>query len=202
MICSRFLPVICSLFLATQTFAADTARANWKIGLSRNSGAVEFLAVGRPSAIKIRGKGTAPEGTITLKKAASGYLAQGVVSVELESLDTGIGTRTSHMKEKYLEVGNYPKAELELLEAQLPESFGQEDAEAKTAFRGTLTLHGVKKPVEGTVSVKRNSNSCSGHAEFSLKLADYAIAIPRFAGITVADDVSVSVDFMAPMSPN
>ena len=38
------------------------------------------------------------------------------------------------------------------------------------------------------------------NADFQLKLADYSIAVPSFAGITIADEVLVNVQTSAPLA--
>jgi hypothetical protein len=57
-------------------------------------------------------------------------------------------------------------------------------------FEGLLTLHGVTKPVSGKFSI---SDQRAVEASFSVKLIDFAVAIPTFAGVTVADNVEVNV---------
>src|SRR5262245_34322468 len=82
--------------------------SKWTVDLSGGSGQVEFHAIGKPSAIKIHGKGEAPKGKITLDNGKIG----GVITAHLASFDTGIQTRNEHMKNKYLGVQKYPEAKL------------------------------------------------------------------------------------------
>lgn len=118
--------------------------------------------------------------TGTLKADGSG-----VLSCKLDELETGIGLRDHHMKEKYLETGKHPTAELALAAGSLT---GTEfDA------TGKLTLHGVTKPV--TVHVVRVGQTF--RATFGLDLPDYGVEIPSYLGITVAKHVDVTVSGMA-----
>ena len=66
---------------------------------------VEFLAIGKPSAIKIRGKGEKLESKLQL----AGKTLTGQFVFDLTSLNTGIDTRDEHMKEKYLETGKFKR---------------------------------------------------------------------------------------------
>ncbi len=118
--------------------------------ISAKGGDVEFLAIGKPSFIKIHGKGTAPSGKLSL----DGRKVSGQFEFELSSLDTGIETRNEHMKTKYLEVGKYPKASLELKSASPLAGWTLKTPKVNDAeFNGVLTLHGVSKPVTGKFKV-------------------------------------------------
>ena len=95
--------------------------------------------------------------------------------------------RDRHMKEKYLETAKYPNADLELAPCALGDS--------ETKCDGRLTLHGVTKPV--SVHVKSSPAGDKRRkidAGFSVKLSDFGIAIPKFANVTVAEEVEITVD--------
>ena len=57
-------------------------------------------------------------------------------------------------------------------------------------FRGKLSLHGKEKEVAGTYTAEGGLVK----AKFPLTLSDYAIDVPRYLGITVADTVDVNVE--------
>lgn len=164
-------PLCFAIFLA---LSASSAFAN-----------VKFLAIGNPSAIRIQGEGK----TITAEKTAwtkDGKFS-GTFHVPLDSLETGISMRDKHMKEKYLETSKYPNADLELAPCALTVS--------ETTCGGKLTLHGVTKPV--VVKVKAtpsDKKTLKIGADFAVKLSDYGIVIPKFANITVAENVQIQVD--------
>lgn len=183
-----------ALSLSAQTFAAGPQQ---KVDFDQSTGTTAFHAVGHPSAIKINGTGAAPKGKLTW--TGDGKL-KGALTLDLKSLDTGIETRTTHMKEKYLEVGKYPQAKLDLTEVSLAKGdFAKDFVEDAVAFKGNLTLHGVTKLVSGTAHIERHGDSSSLHAEFPVKISEYSIAVPAFAGITVADEVTLAIDAKAPV---
>ena len=164
---------------AMSAFAAD---------LKLSKGHVEFLAIGKPSAIKIRGKGDALQSSALQFK--DGKLS-GHFVFDLSSLDTGIDMRNEHMKEKYLEVGKYKNAELELTPLDFAQDICKTDVKQDhTAFAGTLKLHGVEKPVKGEFDMKPGHSQAS----FNLNLTDYKIEIPVYLGIKVADQVATTVE--------
>ena len=97
--------------------------------------------------------------------------------------------RDDHMVNKYLEADKFPHAVINLMPFDI-----KEEGMAK----GTIEIHGVKKPV--TVEYKKvgmNDHSVSFSTEFKVKITDFAIDIPSFQGITVAEEVMVSVNFKA-----
>jgi polyisoprenoid-binding protein YceI len=165
--------------------------------LEEGSGSVEFRATGRPSAIKIVGKGDKPKGRLTL----DGRSIQGEAVFSLATLDTGIGLRDKHMKEKYLEVSRYPEAKLTVRRLEMPGEPAEGAKFEKVPFSGVLSLHGKDKPVEGRATLERKGDQLQISAEFGLRIADHGIEIPSFAGITMADEVQVVVQDAAPLKP-
>jgi len=102
------------------------------------------------------------------------------------------------MKEKYLQVSQFPTAKISDIEIALPAGWLESAKEAKgLEFTGQLELHGVKKPVKGTVNLQADGDKVSLKAEFPLKLSAHSIDIPSFAGVTVAEDITVTVDTSA-----
>ncbi len=171
--------------------------AGFETKLDPAQGGVEFQAVGRPSMLKIVGKGPTPVGAFT----AEGEKVSGGFTVDLEKLETGISLRDRHMKEKYLEVGKFPKAELKLTSLKLPKALdGSNVAYKEIPFEGSFKVHGVEKPVKGTADVTVDGGKLSGVATFAIKLSDFKIDIPKFAGITMAEDVKVVTRGGGPLS--
>jgi polyisoprenoid-binding protein YceI len=175
---SRFVFASIVIF-ATQVFALPRTYQ-----FQPENGQTVFLAVGRPSAIKIRGEGKGASGLLTL---ADGRL-NGRLKMNVESFSTGIDMRDHHMKEKYLEVAKFPNAELELSDIKIGDS-----PVKNFPFAGQLTLKGVKKAVAGEVTTSGTPDQLHVEATFHLKLSDFKIEIPTYLGISVAEDVSVTV---------
>lgn len=156
------------------------------------SGSLEFLALGKPSLLRIRGKGEAPKGSVKVE----GGRFSGTFTFNLKSLDTGIDLRTEHMKNKYLQVDQHPEAKLVLTDVKLPESWTLENPQAEDIpFQGLLTLHGQEKPVSGTFTTKATDGHLGVDAKFDVNIGDFGIETPSYAGIKVTDSVNVSVAF-------
>lgn len=185
------IAVLSCIFFAAGTFASTPAP---RFVLAKiDKGQVEFEAIGRPSMLKIHGVGVAPEGQFRIENGA----LRGSASFDLSTLDTGIGLRNRHMKEKYLETEKYPQATLRLENVPLGAHFNETDAATleKIPFSAKLLLHGVEKSVQGEARIQKKNTSIEVVARFSIKIADFAIPTPGFAGITMADEVNVSVAF-------
>jgi polyisoprenoid-binding protein YceI len=134
-------------------------------------------------------------GTLTLAPAA--VVFGGDLSVALATLDTGIGLRNEHLRRKYLEVDRGPGFD----QAVLSEiSLGDGDprgVQGKTRFRGTLLLHGTKRPVAGEATVRRDGNAVRVEASFPVTVSEFGIEKPRYLGVGVTDQVTVNVSLVA-----
>jgi polyisoprenoid-binding protein YceI len=188
--------LLSGLFSAATAFASTPAtHPQAVLDLAKSQGAVEFVAIGRPSALKIHGTGAPPKGEFTLDKSR----VYGAVTFDLVSLDTGIAMRDKHMKEKYLEASRYPEAKLQISKIALPKKLPAGDFKLENvAFEGPLTLHGETKTVHGTASIAHAGSQMLVQAQFGLKLSEYGIDTPTFAGISVADEVNVNVHTESP----
>jgi len=175
--------------------------ASSTINLDKSTGTVEFKAVGKPGIIKINGVGANSTGTIVFR----GEKVSGVQSFKMDTLVTGISLRDKHMKEKYLETEKYPDAHLKMTRLEAPiELIGKDGTRDSIPFEGLLSLHGVEKPIQGVAKWKTQGAS-SGTPQvdltcsFDIKITDFKINVPTFAGITVTDKVSVTVHALAPL---
>ena len=175
----KFATVI-TMTLLTSFFA--------KAGLyqfSPDQGKVTFLAKGKPALISIRGEGAGVDGILKEEKESiSGQLA-----FQMKTLKTGIELRDEHMKNKYLEVEKFPAAVLQITELRIP---GNKTEPFK--FQGVMTLHGTQQPIDGEAKLTSGSSGDRLIADFKIQLSKFQIPIASFQGITVAEDVQVTVD--------
>lgn len=156
-------------------------------------GQVKFRAKALPGSLAIEGQGVKPVGQIVVLSAPSSAAAVavkntetndknelGAIEASLEGFTTGIDLRDRHLKEKYLQVPQYPKAILGLTTLNL---------ETKT-FSGDLNFHGEKKLVQGTFIKDKNKVT----SVFTIKLSDFKVTPPKFMGVSVDDEVVVTVE--------
>jgi polyisoprenoid-binding protein YceI len=124
----------------------------------------------------------------------------GEVSVDLQTLDTGIGLRNTHLRENYLEVGRGNGYDRAVLSEIVLASGDASTFDGRTRFAGVLTLHGTRKPVNGEARIRRERGGAEVEAEFPVSLPAHGIAEPRYLGVGVRDEVQVKVTFTAAVS--
>jgi polyisoprenoid-binding protein YceI len=139
-------------------------------------------------------KTTALTGSVTASARGSRAF-DGSLTVDLRTLDTGIGLRNEHLRENYLEVDKGPGFETATLSEIDLNGFNADAPEGKGSFTGLLTLHGVRKTVTGTVDVRQAGAGLRVKAAFPVDLSEYSIRKPRYLGIGVKDAVQVEVAF-------
>ncbi|QQR91136.1 MAG: YceI family protein [Myxococcales bacterium] len=147
-----------------------------------NKATVSFLATG-PMGMKINGV------THALRVSEDGKTLQ--VEVHLTSLKTGIELRDKHMRDKYLEVGKYPIAKLEVPVS----SIHVPSKPSKT--QGKVFLHGKTKSESFSYTVSPDGKQVHVHGELKLNMKDFGIEVPTYLGVTVKPEVTVQVDFDA-----
>ena len=121
---------------------------------------------------------------------------QGAVKVDLQTLQTGIGLRDRHMRENYLEVAKGPEFAVATIEG-----IRVEKKEGKTAFNGTLLLHGQRKEISGTADVKEQDGRLRVQAQFPLSVSQFSIPKPTYLGVGVKDEIQVKVLMTAEPAP-
>jgi polyisoprenoid-binding protein YceI len=164
-----------------------------RVELQKKSGCVEFFAVGWPSALKIHGKGSGPEGAIEVV----GNQIEGSIEFDLNTLETGIELRDRHMKEQYLHTARFPRAVLKLEHMDAKPLTDSSAGSVSLPFRGVLSLHGVERPVGGEARVSQSGSRVGTVATFEIQLGDFGIEVPKYLGIAVAEKVQVKVAFSA-----
>lgn len=180
------------LFVSTQAFSAVE-----KFSLKPNDSKVEFKAVGMPSSLKIVGTTNQLDGGFTFQDG----ILSGEAVLKLETLETGIKLRDEHMKNKYLQISQYPLAKLRLKQLVIKQGAGGEISLKEMPFEGELELHGVTKPIQGVLSLQGDKNRLSIASLFKIKSTDFQIDTPKFAGITLASDIDLKIEAIAQASP-
>lgn len=179
---SMFLLIACS----TLSFTAN-AETTFHV----RNGSAGFTAIGKPGFLRINGEGGKPTGKIILD--GNKQLTVAEFEVVLSEFKTGLDLRDTHMKEKYLQVDKFPKATFKSEKVV----FKGNTIPSELEVPGTLTLHGVSKPIVAVVEAHEKGDLVQGEAHFEIKLTDFNIEIPSFSGVTVAESVKIQVSFEA-----
>src|SRR5260221_109399 len=107
--------------------------------------------------------------------------------------------RDHHMKEKYLETNKAENqfAKFTIKSVSLPASGLPKAGEVNAKISGSFSMHGKTNDITLDTKLKLSDTKLSGSPVFKIKLSDFAIAIPSFAGVTVAEDVEITVNLQA-----
>ena len=141
-------------------------------------------------------KTTSLAGTLTPVSTRPAAFA-GPLTIDLRTLDTGIGLRDEHMRDTYLEVGKGEGFATAILSDIDLGEVAAEALRGRAHFTGTLLLHGVTKAITGVAEVRRQGESVRVDASFRVALADYGIAKPQYLGVGVRSEVEVKASLVA-----
>ena len=137
--------------------------------------------------------------------------AGGTVTVDLKSLDTGLGLRNDHMRE-VLETEKFPKATFRMKSLRSKELVANEPVKGEVT--GEFTLHGITRTLTAPVTMVylpesalseadkkkgyRKGDWVSVMTQFGLELSDYGVKLPEgVLGVKVSDHVDVELQGMA-----
>ncbi len=109
------------------------------------------------------------------------------------SMDVGVSDfisdnkkRDEHMYEA-MESDKFPKASFDVKEVSAKGSDGY-------TLKGTMTIHGVSKPMSFDGTISDESGKVHIKASSSMKMSDFGIKPPKMLFLTVRDQVDLSVD--------
>lgn len=98
-----------------------------------------------------------------------------------------------HFNENYLESDKYPKAVFTgTIENSKAISLAKDNA-VIVKVNGSLTMHGVTKPVNTTAIITIKNSIVQASCSFSIALADYKIAIPSIVSDKINKTIAIAV---------
>lgn len=129
--------------------------------------------------------------------AAAAATAMVNLTVNLNSLDTGVGLRNKEMRERYLQTTKFPDATFKSVSVAAPAAIAP-NSPADIKVTGDFTLHGVTKrltiPVRVVVIPDGRIHATSS---FNVHMPDFGVEVPKNVLVTVNDDVPVRLDVWA-----
>ena len=119
------------------------------------------------------------------------------LTVDMNSLDTGVGLRNKEMRERYLQTPRFPDATFKSKSVEGPESIAA-NAPADIKITGEFTLHGVTKTMTIPVRVVLIPDGrIHATSHFAVHMPDFGINVPKNVLVTVNDEVPVRLDIWA-----
>lgn len=172
--------LLCSVALAEEYRVEDS-----------DSNSVKFFA--RASLGNFTGKTGQISGFITWEGEDTLSTSQVYFEVDLASLDTGIGLRNKHMREKYLQTDTYPKA---VYEGKLLQWILQPDSTYLVKTEGMLTIHGVERPFSTIGKLVKKGETYQIYLNFNLNVTDFDIKKPRFLLSSMNEVVALQLNIV------
>lgn len=189
--------------LSLPAVAASSLR-NFEVALDHHS-PNEASFTSKAAIVRFTGRTDKVTGTLSVD-VDNVANAGGSMTVDVSSLDTGIGLRNEHMK-KTIEADKFPTATFKLTKLSVPGNKLKRNAIVTGTAVGQMTLHGVTRtvsaPVELTFLPQEDANYRAGDwvevdSTFKLKLSDYQIQLPApVLGVKVADELDINFTSMA-----
>lgn len=126
--------------------------------------------------------------------------------VKLSSLATGSSLRDSNMRRLVLQTDTFPTATFRLARLAPLASPLLPGQTAHVLAQGTLTLHGVTRPLAVPVDVTRETGAgglpgLHLAVRFVVRLADYNLHAPRFLFFAVRQEHTLTADLHAVAAP-
>lgn len=144
------------------------------------------------------GKTSKIQGAIGLAEPDQPTAAAACIRIDAASLDTGNATRDATMRNEHLETDKFPEIFFELTQVEHPRRVADVwEFEAS----GTLTLHGVARPIVIPIQARPAGNAMQISGQVPLKMSDYGIRQPKLLFVTVDDQVLVRFDVTAARVP-
>lgn len=117
--------------------------------------------------------------------------------VDLNSVDTGIGLRNRHMREDYLHTDKYPVTHFT---GTISEAVKVSDTEYDVKANGKMFIHGVSKDISIKGKIYKYDNGFKLKSNFSVKLTDYNIKVPKFMFVRISEDIKLFLDFVVKLA--
>ncbi|THU39570.1 YceI family protein [Niastella caeni] len=100
----------------------------------------------------------------------------------------------AHFNENYMESDKFPKSVFKGKIINIDKVNFQKDGVYPVTVKGILDMHGVKKELEATGTLKVTGETVSTNAQFSILLSDYNITIPSLVKDKISKTATVKVN--------
>lgn len=114
-------------------------------------------------------------------------------AVLIKSFEFEKALMQEHFNENYMESSTYPKAVFKG-SVEDPSSINlATDGEYTTQINGSMTIHGVKKPMDIAATFKVVKGVISATSKFKITVANFGIEIPSVVSDNIAKELEVKV---------
>ena len=142
--------------------------------------------------------GTSVEDIDGLNKSTTAVFDAGTGQIEFAVLIKGFEFNSAlmmeHFNENYMESDRYPKSVFKGTIVNIATVNFQKDGTYPVTVKGVLEIHGIKKEIETTGSIKISGESVASNAVFNVALEDYHISIPGIVKDKISKEAKVTVN--------
>ena len=142
--------------------------------------------------------GTAVEDIDGINKSVTSVFDAGTGQIEFGLLVKGFEFNSAlmmeHFNENYMDSDKYPKSVFKGTITNIEKINFLKDGLYPVTVKGTLEIHGVKKEIETTGSIKISGESVASNAVFNVALEDYHISIPGIVKDKISKEAKVTVN--------
>jgi len=138
-------------------------------------------------------------GSITVSGDASGYQATAISVIadltSLHSIDSVAGrdvTQRDGIVSRQLDVQQFPDAKFIATSASIPGTVTSSQVDVNVT--GSLTIHGVTKPVTATVKAQVSGGKIEIAGSVSINMTDYGVSAPQVPFTTVDSTATIEFD--------
>ncbi len=125
-----------------------------------------------------------------------------VASVAMKSFEFEKSLMQEHFNENYVESDKYPTASFKGKIADMTNIDLTKDGTYRMDVDGDMTIHGVTKPLQCKVEIKKAGQSLTATTSFPIQVADFDIDIPKVVFYNIAEVVDVKIAFSyKPLNP-
>lgn len=108
--------------------------------------------------------------------------------IYLDSLDTGVGLRNTHIKDNYLETNKYPLAQFS---GRIINQSQSTKLESEVEAEGILNIHGVERKQIIKGRLYDYGKLFKLECNYNISLSDFNIRQPSFLFISVENEISI-----------
>lgn len=99
-----------------------------------------------------------------------------------------------HFNENYMESDKFPNSTFVGKVLNISEMDFSKNAKYTAQVEGTLTIHGVSRPIQTTGTLEAKDGKILGKAVFIVNVKDYDIKIPSAVVKNIAENIEITVD--------
>ncbi len=173
---------------------AATLAGNWTIVPPSTAGyrVREKLAL-LPASSDAVGRTTAIAGGATLRADGPELLLQSVsVTADLAQLKSDSPMRDNRIRILGIETDRFPSASFLLASPVTVAGRAREDTQVQITINGSLTLHGVRKPVDIPVTAQLSRNQIMVVGSLTFPWGDFSMRAPTVAGfVSIQSDPTI-----------